>query len=67
MPLNFAQYTVCSVYDELIDASGQARPAARNLVRYLESLSDTEIAARNAAVDLAIKAMGISFTVYTEG
>ncbi|MDF1818067.1 MAG: circularly permuted type 2 ATP-grasp protein [Immundisolibacteraceae bacterium] len=54
-------------YDELIAPTGNPRVAARRAVNLLQSLSPEEIAARRAAADLAIRDMGISFTVYTEG
>ncbi|RLA12051.1 MAG: circularly permuted type 2 ATP-grasp protein, partial [Gammaproteobacteria bacterium] len=54
-------------YDELITPAGNPRVAARQAVNLLRSLSSDEMAARRAAADLAIRDMGISFTVYTEG
>ena len=54
-------------FDELITARGRPRVAARNAVRLLQSLTDEDMAARRGAAELAIRKMGISFTIYSEG
>jgi len=54
-------------YDELITAKGHPRTAARGAVNLLRNLPNEELAARRAAASAAIREMGISFTVYTEG
>jgi len=54
-------------YDELFEAPGQARPAGRKLAKYLAELTAQELSERRLAAELAIKVMGISFTVYSEG
>ncbi|MFT4257412.1 MAG: circularly permuted type 2 ATP-grasp protein [Pseudoxanthomonas sp.] len=56
-----------STHDELIQADGQPRPAARRLVEYLAGLSGREIAERQAAADLVARMQGITFTVYSDG
>jgi uncharacterized circularly permuted ATP-grasp superfamily protein len=66
MTIEWSQYAVGDTYDELITPKGHARSAARKLVSYLSSLSETELKERQAAADLAILAMGITFTVYSE-
>ena len=53
-------------FDEAFDDSGQARSAANALVRYLGEFGRTELETRRAAADLAIKSMGITFTVYSD-
>lgn len=60
-------YQADGLYDELIADSGQPRTLARRLVNMLKQLPGDEMNARRAAAELAIKEMGISFTVYTEG
>lgn len=55
------------VYDELIAASGRARPAARTLIKYLNQIGPSELLARKATADVTIEKMGISFTVYSDG
>ena len=54
-------------FDELIRDTGRPRVVARNAVNMLRSLSSEEMAARRAAAELAIREMGISFTIYSEG
>ncbi len=54
-------------WDELLDSTGQARPAAAQLVSHLRELGIAEIQARQDLADLDILAAGISFTVYHDG
>jgi uncharacterized circularly permuted ATP-grasp superfamily protein len=54
-------------FDELITATGTPRQEARHAVKLLQDLSSTEMAARRGAAELAIREMGISFTIYSEG
>jgi uncharacterized circularly permuted ATP-grasp superfamily protein len=60
-------YFLNDAYDELIAPDGRPRPAARSLFQYLASLEPSVLAARRDAVDAAIMAMGITFTVYSDG
>lgn len=53
-------------YDELLNDNGNPRKPAQKLVSYLKSLTDEEVASRKQAAELAIRDMGISFTVYTD-
>lgn len=64
--MDFKNYDSQSTYDELIAPSGRARPHARQLLKYLRSLSQTELQERKEASDLAITVMGITYTVYTD-
>lgn len=66
MPICWEAYPVDGLYDELIAADGRPRPAARQLSQYLASLTDRDLQERQAAAELAIRAMGITFTVYSE-
>lgn len=54
-------------WDELLDADGEARPAAGALVEHLRGLGLSELQARQDAADLDILGMGITFTVYSDG
>jgi len=65
--IDWRQYRCESFYDELFAAPGVPRPAAQQLADYLDDLSEAELGERRLAAELAIKVMGISFTVYTEG
>lgn len=65
MSTDWTTYPTAGLHDELIGPGGGARAAGRMLVRYLSELGD-EIGVRQTAAELAIKAMGITFTVYHE-
>jgi len=60
-------YKAGGFYDELITDKGSPRTAARQALRLLQSLPEEEMDSRRQSADLAIREMGISFTVYTEG
>ena len=66
MAIRWGSYKVKGIYDELIRASGKPRPAAAALCKYLRALSDREIQEYKEAAELAIRVMGITFTVYSE-
>jgi uncharacterized circularly permuted ATP-grasp superfamily protein len=66
MAIRWGSYKVKGLYDELLRASGRPRPAAGALCRYLRSLKDKEIEEYKAAAEMAIRVMGITFTVYSE-
>jgi len=66
MRIDWKEYQCNDYYDELISSPGYPRKPARKLSRYLASLSSDELQQRKTAAELAIKAMGISFTVYSE-
>jgi uncharacterized circularly permuted ATP-grasp superfamily protein len=67
MSFDWSQYRCGVAFDELIEGNGTPRPAARQVIGYLQGLSAKDLADRRLAADLAIKAMGITFTVYSEG
>jgi uncharacterized circularly permuted ATP-grasp superfamily protein len=52
-------------WDEMIDGGGRPRPACEGVLEYLTSLGD-EVLERQRAADLAIRSMGITFTVYSD-
>ena len=60
----FTEYRLDSAYDEMFDASGQARAHYAELVRRLELVSPSELQQRQAAADQAFLNLGITFTVY---
>ena len=53
-------------FDELIDEKGNARPPAKQLLKYLNSLPTEELEKRRLAAEATVQEMGVSFTVYTE-
>ena len=67
MNKSWRSYNPGKFFDELITAAGRPRVAARQAVKLLQRLDQGEMATRRAAADLAIREMGISFTIYSEG
>ena len=59
--------TATGMWDELVDADGSPRPAAAKLVQLVEELGHTELQQRQDLAELDILAMGITFTVYSDG
>jgi uncharacterized circularly permuted ATP-grasp superfamily protein len=66
MPIRWKRYQAKGPYDELIQSSGKPRLSAQPLCKYVSSLNDSELQERKAAAELAIRTMGITFTVYSE-
>jgi uncharacterized circularly permuted ATP-grasp superfamily protein len=66
MKTDWTAYPSPGFHDELVGPGGGARAAGRQLMRYLTDMDGDEIAVRQQAAELAIKAMGITFTVYHE-
>ncbi len=64
---HWSSYSSNDFYDELLTEKGTPRTVARGAVKFLQELESTELSARREAAELAIREMGISFTVYTEG
>jgi len=67
MAVEWRDYDYKTHFDELVDAKGAPRAGSEHLLKYLATLSQKELAERRLAADLAIKVMGVTFTVYTEG
>jgi uncharacterized circularly permuted ATP-grasp superfamily protein len=59
------EYRSPGCWDEML-VGGRARETCRGVVHYLTSLGD-ELLERQRAAELAITAMGITFTVYSDG
>jgi uncharacterized circularly permuted ATP-grasp superfamily protein len=66
MKIDWKSYKTGEFYDELISSPGHPRKPARKLVSYLRNLKSEEIRERQAAAELAIKTMGITFTIYSQ-
>ena len=66
MLIDWKKYDSENFHDELVGPSNRPRKVARGLVNYLASLSSEEIETRKSSAELAIKTMGITFTVYNE-
>lgn len=65
MAIQWSEYQAQNVWDELITPAGQARKGAGALKRTLAALDDDELEERKQAAELAIRSMGITFTVYS--
>jgi len=66
MAISWANYSTGDYFDELITPGGRARPGAGKIVQYMRGLSDEELRERRDAAELAMRVMGITFTVYNE-
>ncbi len=67
MKIDWKGYQTNGFFDELIDYKGNVRPHGKQLAQFFSNLSSEELKKARAVADLAIKEMGISFTVYNEG
>lgn len=66
MPINWQDYNVDNLHDELIESAGSPRHFAEQICGYLSDLTDKEINEVIAASDSAIHTMGITFRVYND-
>jgi len=66
MPVQWKDYPISEAHDELLTPLRRPRKHARALCQHLRSLSDDEWQERKSAADLAIRLMGITFTVYRD-
>jgi len=66
MAIRWGSYHIKGLYDELLRGTNRPRPAAQALCDYLRALKDNEIEEYKAAAELAIRVMGITFTVYSQ-
>ena len=67
MKYSWKKYDPNGFYDELISSPGYPRAAGRPIAKHLRSLTHEEIRERQLAAELAVKTMGVTFTVYSEG
>ena len=67
MTIDWRRYRSDGCWDELATADGSTRPGAARLLAALARLGDAEMSERKTAAELAIRAMGITFTVYDDG
>jgi uncharacterized circularly permuted ATP-grasp superfamily protein len=66
MRIAWDEYPTSASFDELIGPDGGARPAASTLIEFLSEIGPQELVTRQKAADVAIRSMGITFTVYHE-
>jgi uncharacterized circularly permuted ATP-grasp superfamily protein len=66
MSSQWDDYPLSEFFDEMLSTPGNARKPSQKLYNYLSKLSPGSVASRKAAAELAVREMGISFTVYTD-
>ncbi|MCW8852085.1 MAG: circularly permuted type 2 ATP-grasp protein, partial [Gammaproteobacteria bacterium] len=66
MSISWDNYSSTESFDELITPGGRARAGAGKIVQYMRRLSDEDLRERRDAAELAMRVMGITFTVYNE-
>ena len=66
MPIDLTKYEVKAFYDEMLVRANRSRPSTKNLVSLLRNMDAEELTSRQAAAELAIKEMGVTFTVYNQ-
>ncbi|MEO0974855.1 MAG: circularly permuted type 2 ATP-grasp protein, partial [Pseudomonadota bacterium] len=66
MAIDWKDYRADGFHDELIGPRGGPRRVAGPLCRMLAALDNEELQARKDAAIVAIRNMGITFTVYSE-
>jgi len=64
--MTFKDYDAGGFFDELVTESGVPRPAARLLIRDIESLAQGELQLRQQAAERALMEAGITFNVYSD-
>ena len=65
--MDISNYKINDFYDELLNNRLQARQGAGKLIQLLRKISAQDLNKRRLSAELAIKTMGITFTVYSEG
>jgi uncharacterized circularly permuted ATP-grasp superfamily protein len=65
MRIDLSGYDPGEFYDETMASKNRARSYCKELVKLFRKMDENELSARQSAAELAIKEMGISFTVYS--
>jgi uncharacterized circularly permuted ATP-grasp superfamily protein len=65
--VNWREYRSDRFFDELIDPAGSPRDGVHGVAEFLGSLEPAELRHRQEAAELAVRSMGITFTVYSDG
>ncbi len=66
-PRRYAALKLRGHFDELVSPAAAGDHVTRNLLDFLLRLTPAELAQRRDAAELAIRSMGITFTIYSEG
>lgn len=64
--MHFHNYQTEGYFDEMFEASGEARPHYRKLMERFERLDEEEFNQKRQAVDLLFMRAGVTFTVYSD-
>src|ERR1700674_3691906 len=62
--MNFEHYSPGRFFDEMFEAGGEPRAAARALVQLIQAMTDGELLRRQQSAERALLHMGITFNVY---
>ena len=62
--MRFEHYQTGPFFDEMFEAGGEPRAAARALVQLIETMTDGELLRRQQSAERALLHMGITFNVY---
>ena len=65
--MRFESYQTGSFFDEMFEPGPEPRPAARALVKLLDTMTDGELLRRQQSAERALLNMGITFNVYEDG
>jgi uncharacterized circularly permuted ATP-grasp superfamily protein len=66
MPIELKEYDPGPFFDEMMASKNRARPLSKELIGLFRKMDSSELAARQSAAELAIKEMGVTFTVYNQ-
>lgn len=64
--MDLSHYQIENFYDEIFSRPNRSRSYAKNLVKLLRNINAEELSERQGAAELAIKQMGVTFTVYCQ-
>jgi len=62
----FENYSATATFDELLGASGRPRAGVRRVAELITQLGLDELRSRQSAAEATIRALGISFTIYSQ-
>ena len=62
----FQNYPATAAFDEVLDGSGQPRHGTRRVGELLTRLGLDELRSRQSAAEATIRALGITFTIYSQ-
>ncbi len=65
--MEFSKYKNNGFYDELLTSDLRARRGIGEFIKFLKRIKPENLYQRRIEAELAIRTMGITFTVYSEG